>query len=434
MGNGGARCPKEAATALEANAAMAERLCKPQDDAATASVECSECTETDLPDSAPWEETLAGEEVDSDLLAFLARARNSWDFNALELADLTGNMPLSVLATYLFDELELVEHCKFDRTKLVRFFEQIERGYDDTNRYHNRAHAASVLHSFHVQLEHGGLAERAARAFWGQDWEARRHLLIAACLIAAAVHDFEHRGLNNDFLVSTCDTWAKIYNNLHVNEAHHVVASFATCQDDANNFAVWMPREDFDWLRGLCVDLVLATDMADNNAVLGAFTTALEASEGASFNEALDGFAPSGPQEAVLLLQMAMKCADLGHLSLSWDVHNEWLRRLEEEMFAQGDLELSRGMPPSFLMDRAKPGASSSQVGFMGFVALPLFSALARAAPTTRPLLQRVTRNYDRWVAIETPRAGGDESVGTQEPGTPCSARGSPTTSKETPA
>merc|ERR1711865_278675 len=33
-----------------------------------------------------------------------------------------------------------------------------------------------------------------------------------ACLIAAAVHDFEHLGFSNDFLVKSCDKRAMMYN------------------------------------------------------------------------------------------------------------------------------------------------------------------------------------------------------------------------------
>ena len=63
------------------------------------------------------------------------------------------------------------------------------------------------------------------------------------------------------------------------------------------------------------------------------------------------------------LLQMALKCADLGHLAREEAVHREWVRRLEEEMFRQGDLEKARGYPVSPLMDRLKGGITKSQPG-----------------------------------------------------------------------
>ena len=54
--------------------------------------------------------------------------------------------------------------------------------------------------------------------------------------------------------------------------------------------------------------------------------------------------------------------ADLGHLASPWEVHRQWVTRLEEEMFLQGDKERAAGMPVSPLMDRHKTGITKSQV------------------------------------------------------------------------
>lgn len=110
---------------------------------------------------------------------------------------------------------------------------------------------------------------------------------------------------------------------------------------------------------------------------------------------------PTSAQDSMLLLQMAMKCADLGHMSLSWDVHKKWVSRVEAEFFAQGDREKAAGLPVSFLMDRDKPGCSETQVGFFQFVVLPLFNAVARVAPSMQPMLDGVMANYEEWQALE---------------------------------
>ena len=60
--------------------------------------------------------------------------------------------------------------------------------------------------------------------------------------------------------------------------------------------------------------------------------------------------------------QMALKCADLGHLASEESVHRRWVAVLEEEMFCQGDLEREKGYPVSALMDRNLPGITASQV------------------------------------------------------------------------
>ena len=61
-------------------------------------------------------------------------------------------------------------------------------------------------------------------------------------------------------------------------------------------------------------------------------------------------------------LQMALKCADLGHLSAGREVHAKWVGLLQEEFFCQGDREREHGLPISPLMDRSKPGITKSQV------------------------------------------------------------------------
>lgn len=62
-------------------------------------------------------------------------------------------------------------------------------------------------------------------------------------------------------------------------------------------------------------------------------------------------------------LQVALKCADLGHISAPLDLHVRWVERLQEEFFRQGDAERAAGMPVSALFDRAKAGISKSQIG-----------------------------------------------------------------------
>ena len=60
---------------------------------------------------------------------------------------------------------------------------------------------------------------------------------------------------------------------------------------------------------------------------------------------------------------MALKWADIGHLASPLDVHLRWVKRLEEEMFRQGDQERVHGLPISPLMDRFGQGITKSQTG-----------------------------------------------------------------------
>ncbi len=52
-----------------------------------------------------------------------------------------------------------------------------------------------------------------------------------------------------------------------------------------------------------------------------------------------------------------------------------------EEFFTQSDTEKALGLPTAPFMDRDKVTKASAQVGFIGFVLLPLFETLGKVLP-----------------------------------------------------
>jgi len=74
---------------------------------------------------------------------------------------------------------------------------------------------ASVVQMLHMIMHHGGLLRR--RVF--------DELMMLACYIAAAIHDYEHGGVNNDFLIQTRDRLAVTYNDISPLENHHLAAA-----------------------------------------------------------------------------------------------------------------------------------------------------------------------------------------------------------------
>ena len=51
-------------------------------------------------------------------------------------------------------------------------------------------------------------------------------LEVFAALVAAIIHDVDHPGRNNQFLVSTEDSLAILYNDESVLENHHLAVAF----------------------------------------------------------------------------------------------------------------------------------------------------------------------------------------------------------------
>ena len=75
-----------------------------------------------------------------------------------------------------------------------------------------------------------------------------------SCLVSAALHDFEHPGVNNVFLVSVNDAIAVSHNDTSVLENHHIASAFKLMVDNpANNWAVKMHRDDFKRARHVII-------------------------------------------------------------------------------------------------------------------------------------------------------------------------------------
>merc|ERR1712110_116228 len=292
-----------------------------------------------------------------------------------------------------------------DKEKLQCFFVELELGYAEDVPYHNRMHAACVLHSMYTMTTFGQIGDSVLDVVSGGE---PHDLEMLACLHAAAVHDFEHKGLTNDFLVKTRDPRAVLYNDRHVNENHHFDAALALLCRPECNFLVALLPADFLRFRNLVGALVLGTDMADHGDLVKTFgetmrrdardpAHALPCDWSASCVQQPARpwpFRPASKAGAILALQVALKCADIGHLALECDLHEAWVRRLEEELFAQGDREKALDISPvTFLADRTKPGVSQTQLGFFDHVVIPFFQLTVSAFPGTRPMFVTLTDN-----------------------------------------
>ena len=76
-----------------------------------------------------------------------------------------------------------------------------------------------------------------------------------------------------------------------------------------------------------------------------------------------------------MVMKMALKCADIGHSAKRLVLHEKWTARITEEFYRQGDEERRQGLPISPFMDRRKANLSASQLGFMDWIVLPLYTA-----------------------------------------------------------
>ena len=121
--------------------------------------------------------------------ALLGDLENCWDLDVLQLHEVTGGRPLFALFWAVVHKHGLLDHMKCSPQTFSKFVTKIEDGYLD-NPYHNSTHAADVPNGCH----HFGNSLALGYT---------NHAANLPLFISAAIHDFEHPGVSNTFLINT---------------------------------------------------------------------------------------------------------------------------------------------------------------------------------------------------------------------------------------
>jgi hypothetical protein len=316
----------------------------------------------------------------------------NWFVDALRVHELLGSRALETVVMHLMSRWSVLETLGVSPLKMQRFVTRVQAGYQD-NPYHNVAHAVDVTCRYGAILHHSGIC--AALVKQGRDGALR----IFAMIVAAAVHDFGHPGFSNAYTVKMEMEVAQKFNDQATLENYSLFSTLQMMnspeEGGGRSLIGHLGRDRRMQLRRLIIKLVLGTDMSKHFELMTAFKNKVVDSSPSSGVSATS----LGQEQGDLVAVMALKVADLGHNALPLDVHLQWLRRLEEEFFAQGDLEKKNDLEVSPLMDRCKPGACdpSNQMGFCTVIVLPVYTAWCQAFPECKPLKRVVQENMSHW-------------------------------------
>jgi hypothetical protein len=313
-----------------------------------------------------------------DLLRY-SHILDEWDFDAFKYDD---RMLLSMLCMCILTRHDLFETLKLPRIKFWRFIQSVNGGYNSDNPYHNSMHAASVVHAMYITLTRGGIARRLSRC--EQDYQM---ILLVGC-VAAAIHDYEHAGVSNDLLIELMTPLAVIYNDTSPQEQHHSASAFYMILHNPDmNFLENFAKGQLKVVRNLIIRMILHTDMKQHFGVVTLFKNRASTNPTWSDDETDIGLA----------LEMVLKCADVSHTSYVWSTHLKWVHRVQEEFFAEGDIQRLHGLPVSPLCDKSTCDLAASQVDFFECIINNMFTVFANAFPDTAPMLVNVMSNYCEW-------------------------------------
>ncbi|RXM34471.1 cGMP-inhibited 3',5'-cyclic phosphodiesterase B [Acipenser ruthenus] len=297
----------------------------------------------------------------------------------------------------LFQDAGLFEIFKIPTREFMAYFTALENGYRDIP-YHNRVHATDVLHAVwylttrpvpgfqQIHNEHvtgsdtdsdsgispGRVAYASSKTCSIQDdsygclaWNIPA-LELMALYVAAAMHDYDHPGRTNAFLVATNAPQAVLYNDRSVLENHHAASAWNLFLSLPEfNFLSSLDHVEFKRFRFLVIEAILATDLKKHFDFLAEFN--------AKVNDVNSpGIDWTNENDRLLVCQVCIKLADINGPAKARELHLKWTEGIVNEFYEQGDEESSLGLPISPFMDRSSPQLAKLQESFITHIVGPL--------------------------------------------------------------
>eukprot|EP00069_Balaena_mysticetus_P007355 bmy_05498T0 len=283
-----------------------------------------------------------------DILAKELEDVNKWGLHVFRIAELSGNRPLTVIMHTIFQERDLLKTFKIPVDTLITYLMTLEDHYHADVAYHNNIHAADVVQSTHVLL-----STPALEAVFTD-------LEILAAIFASAIHDVDHPGVSNQFLINTNSELALMYNDSSVLENHHLAVGFKLLQEENCDIFQNLTKKQRQSLRKMVIDIVL---------------------------------------------QNMVHCADLSNPTKPLQLYRQWTDRIMEEFFRQGDRERERGMEISPMCDKHNASVEKSQVGFIDYIVHPLWETWADLVhPDAQDILDTLEDNRE-WYQSTIPQS-----------------------------
>ncbi|XP_019114633.2 cAMP-specific 3',5'-cyclic phosphodiesterase 4D isoform X4 [Larimichthys crocea] len=314
---------------------------------------------------------------------------NRWGIDIFKVSEYSGNRPLTVTMYTIFQERDLLKSFKIPADTFITFMMTLEDHYHADVAYHNNIHAADVVQSTHVLL-----STPALEAVFTD-------LEILAALFASAIHDVDHPGVSNQFLINTNSELALMYNDSSVLENHHLAVGFKLLQEDNCDIFQNLSKKQRQSLRKMVIDMVLATDMSKHMNLLADLKTMVETKKVTSLGVLLlDNYS-----DRIQVLQNMVHCADLSNPTKPLELYRQWTDRIMVEFFTQGDRERDKGMEISPMCDKQNASVEKNQVGFIDYIVHPLWETWADLVhPDAQEILDTLEDNRE-WYQSTIPHS-----------------------------
>jgi len=306
---------------------------------------------------------------------------NNWGIDVWRAGNLIKDQRVLTCITHtIFQERDLCKTFKIETRTLLNFLMTLEDHYLKEVPYHNHHHAADVTQSMHILLNSPALEG------------VFTPLEVLAAILASSIHDVDHPGVTNQYLINTSSELALMYNDESVLENHHLAVAFKLLQDPNCDILANLSAKQRTTCRKMVIDMVLATDMSKHMSLLADLKTMVETKKVAGSGVLLlDNY-----NDRIQVLQNMAHCSDLSNPTKPLHMYKMWVDRLMEEFFQQGDKERAAGLDISPMCDRQNATIEKSQVGFIEYIVHPLWETWAELVyPDSQHTLETLEENKD---------------------------------------
>ncbi|XP_036365375.1 cAMP-specific 3',5'-cyclic phosphodiesterase 4C isoform X4 [Octopus sinensis] len=305
---------------------------------------------------------------------------DKWGIDVFKISEYSNNRPLTCVTYTILQERNLLKTFQIPAQTVVTYLMHLEDHYHRDVPYHNAMHAADVTQSTHVLLSVSALEN------------VFTDLEVLAAIFACTIHDVDHPGVTNQYLVNTSSELALMYNDESVLENHHLAVAFKLLQEENCDIFANLSRKQHQSLRKMVIDMVLATDMSKHMSLLADLKTMVETKKVAGSGVLLlDNYT-----DRIQVLQNMVHCSDLSNPTKPLEVYRKWVDRIMEEFFIQGDMEREKGLDISPMCDRHNATIEKSQVGFIDYIVHPLWETWADLVyPSAQDILDTLEDNRD---------------------------------------
>eukprot|EP00727_Mastigamoeba_balamuthi_P012804 m51a1_g8146 putative 3 5 -cyclic nucleotide phosphodiesterase (645) ;mRNA; f:37014-39376 len=279
---------------------------------------------------------------------------------------------LSVIARDILQSYRFCDTMCLNASALTSFLLKIDMAHKP-NPFHNSVKAASTIHAVHSFLH------MLPPGYFSQ-------IEVLSVLVAAAVCRLAHQGVNNRYLVASGDDAALRFNDRAVVENNSVATALAYLSHPEFDFLARAAPAERRAFRSLLIELVLSTDPDCREEFVGRWAEKTAA-----------GLNASSPDDRLGVLKLLLVLADVSFVCKSYSLYKTWAGRMQEEWFAQGDLEREHGMPVSSGMDRNEPVIAFAHSRMLEGLETLVSTACSFVGPRAQFLHDNFAANQSSW-------------------------------------